>query len=67
MYNPQEPCPHCLEVTGCDCEPVIRKRKRKKEKRQRPGSDFFNADWNDEVYIQRKIANKGGLGGRKLG
>jgi len=43
------------------------KKQRKQVKKQRTNSDFFQADWNDDVYIQRTIAKKGSLGGRRLG
>lgn len=48
----------------------MKKKKAKKErksKKQVTNRDFFQADWNDEVYIQRTIAQKGGVGGRKIG
>jgi len=43
------------------------KKERKSVKKQRAGNDFFQADWNDDVYVQRTIAKKGSLGGRRLG
>lgn len=43
------------------------KKERKQVKEQRPRRDFFQADWNDDVYVQRTIAKKGKLGGTKLG
>ena len=44
-----------------------KQKSKKVKKRQRTNSDFFQADWNDDVYIQRTIAKKGRIGGIKLG
>lgn len=43
------------------------KQERKQVKKKRGSGDFFQADWNDDVYIQRTIAKKGKVGGIKLG
>lgn len=37
------------------------------KKKKGVSKDFFNADWNDEVYVQRMLSKRGGIGGRKLG
>ena len=49
---------------------MTKKKKKTKEKRSKKKSqsrDFFKANWNDEVYVQRTIAKKGGIGGSKVG
>jgi len=43
------------------------KKKETKKKRQKTNADFFQADWNDDVYVQRQLSKGGRIGGRKLG
>ena len=43
------------------------KKKETKKKRQKTNADFFQADWNDDVYVQRQLSKGGRIGGSKLG
>jgi hypothetical protein len=64
MYNPQDPCPVCLEVTGCDClaPKVVIKKKTTKPKSL---SNWFGDD--EDYAVTETIRKKGRLGGRKVG
>ena len=62
MYNPQDPCPTCLENTGCDCpEP-------KAEQKDKPTSlsNWFGDDEADYA-VTETIRKTGRLGGKRLG
>ena len=43
------------------------KKKEPKKKRQKTNADFFQADWNDDTYVQRLLSKNGKIGGTKLG
>ena len=47
---------------------MTKKKDTKPVKKVKPkGKDFFQAHLNDDVYIKRAIAKRGGVGGKKLG
>ena len=65
MYQPQEPCPVCLEVTGCDChipgEPVL-----KKSTKPKSLSNWFG-DEDEDFAVAEIIRKRGTLKGKRVG